>query len=128
MIRATVATADGVVRVESAEHLAELTGWTTQQAERALGVACEQGWQPCFVMTDVAPPDDEPDPPTDEKLRKSILDTATDLASSFAFYDRKEDEALSGDDLEDAVRRGVVTLDEIVAAFRGELEYLEGDS
>jgi len=128
MSKATVATADGVREIHTAEDLADAMGWSVPEAESFMSVMCGPERTPCIVMADARLPVAEPDPPTDEVLRGTILNAAEDLASSFAFYDRKEDEALSGEDPEDAIRRGVVTLDEIVAAFRGELEYLEGDS
>lgn len=50
--------------------------------------------------------------------RQKILDTVSDLGSNFWFYDRKEDEDLSTDDIEEALESGEITLDEIVEAFR----------
>lgn len=50
--------------------------------------------------------------------RKLILMTASDAGLWFIAYNRKEDEELPLGAIEEAVERGEVTLDEIVAAFR----------
>lgn len=47
--------------------------------------------------------------------------TVQDLVTDFISYDRKEDEELPRDQLEDAVRTGEVTIEEIVDRFRSEL-------
>lgn len=54
-------------------------------------------------------------------LRQVILDTVSDLAADFMYYDRKEDEELPRGAIEDAVTSGVVSVDEIVNHFRAEL-------
>lgn len=51
-----------------------------------------------------------------------ILDTVSDLVGRFVYYDRKEDENLSREALNQALRDGVVTVDEIVAVFRYDIE------
>lgn len=51
-----------------------------------------------------------------------ILNTITDLVSKFMYYDRKEDEELPVDAIENAIRNGEITLDEIVDKFRSEIE------
>lgn len=58
---------------------------------------------------------------TPNKRKKLILDTAGDLAVDFVAYDRKEDEDLGIGQIEDAVEKGEVTVDEIVARFRERL-------
>jgi hypothetical protein len=50
--------------------------------------------------------------------RELIFAAAGDLASQFMYYDRKEDEDLPVDAIEDAVAAGEITLDEIAGAFR----------
>jgi hypothetical protein len=55
---------------------------------------------------------------TDAERKQVVLDTVADTALRFAVYDRKDDEELSKDELEELVESGVVTLDEIVEAFR----------
>jgi hypothetical protein len=50
-----------------------------------------------------------------------ILGSARDLASYFLYYDRREDEDLPEGQIEEDVKDGVVTVDEIVAAFRAGL-------
>jgi hypothetical protein len=49
--------------------------------------------------------------------RELIMMSARDAASSFMYYDRKED-VLSVDQLDKAIDAGEVTLDEIAAEFR----------
>lgn len=53
--------------------------------------------------------------------RELILLTVQDLVTDFVSYDRKEDEELPRDQLEDAVRTGEVTVEEIVNEFRSSL-------
>jgi len=50
--------------------------------------------------------------------KEYILATVKDLCANFLYYDRKEDDELSGDDLEEAVKNGIVTIDEMVETFR----------
>lgn len=52
------------------------------------------------------------------RIRKAVRDTVSDLVTNFLYYDRKEDESLSVEDLEQALADGAVTRDEIVAWFR----------
>lgn len=54
--------------------------------------------------------------------RESIINTITDLVSDFLYYDRKDDEELGRGAVETAIRRGDITIDEIVKVFRGRLE------
>ena len=54
-------------------------------------------------------------------MKQKILDTIQDLASSFLYYDRKEDEELSIEDLNGAVKNGEITIDEMVAEFKKHL-------
>lgn len=56
------------------------------------------------------------------KLKKRILDTLDDLMSNFLYYDRKEDCDLEVGDIERAIEEGVITVDEMVEAFRAHLE------
>jgi hypothetical protein len=51
-------------------------------------------------------------------LRANIINTATDLIGEFLYYGRKEDEELDVGDIEKAIIRGVVTVDEIIGIFR----------
>lgn len=55
-------------------------------------------------------------------MKQIILDTISDLCSNFLYYDRKEDEQLSREQLNDAVRFGEITIDEMVEEFRSNLE------
>lgn len=57
------------------------------------------------------------------KTRKqNILATVSDLVANFAYYDRKEDEELPRGEIEEAIQKGEITIDEIVECFRKELE------
>jgi len=54
-------------------------------------------------------------------MRKRILGTVTDLISNFLYYDRKEDEELGVGEIEDAIKRGDITVEEIISLFESEL-------
>jgi len=53
-----------------------------------------------------------------------ILNTIRDLCLDFIYYDREEDEELSKDQLNDAIRNGEISIDEIVAEFRKHLDQI----
>jgi hypothetical protein len=53
--------------------------------------------------------------------KQIILGTISDLCIDFLYYDRKEDENLSPEQLEEAIKSGVITIDEIVEQFRKRL-------
>ena len=55
-------------------------------------------------------------------MKKKILDTISDLCSDFLYYNRKEDEDLSMEQLNESVKSGIITIDEMVAEFRKHLE------
>jgi hypothetical protein len=55
-------------------------------------------------------------------MKQTILDTISDLCSDFLYYDRKEDEQLSMEQLNKAVKTGEITIDEMVAEFKKHLE------
>lgn len=55
-------------------------------------------------------------------MKKKILGTISDLCSDFLYYDRKEDEDLTMEQLNEAVKSGEITIDEMVAEFRKQLE------
>ena len=55
-------------------------------------------------------------------IKEEVIATIGDLCSDFLYYDRKEDEDLSMDKLNKAVADGEVTVDEMVAEFRKNLE------
>lgn len=58
-----------------------------------------------------------------ERSRKDlILDKINDLVANFLYYDRKEDEDLSAKDIEKAVEDGEITVEDMVARFRSQLE------
>jgi hypothetical protein len=56
------------------------------------------------------------------EMKQTILDTISDLCSDFLYYDRKEDEDLTMEQLNEAVKNGEITIDEMVAEFRKHLE------
>lgn len=49
--------------------------------------------------------------------RKNILDAASDAGVDFIYYDRKEDEDLPPEQIEQAIEHGEITVTEIIAAF-----------
>lgn len=55
-------------------------------------------------------------------MKKHILGVITDLVSNFLYYDRKEDMDLPKGAIDKAVENGEITIDEMVQAFREELE------
>lgn len=57
-----------------------------------------------------------------KSVKQSILDIISDLCSDFLYYDRKEDEIIGRDELNEIVANGEITIDEMVEAFRGHLE------
>ena len=48
--------------------------------------------------------------------------TVSDLITDFLYYDRKEDDQLPRGMIEDAVKEGKITVDEIVDLFRTHIE------
>lgn len=56
------------------------------------------------------------------KSRREIIFAAvTDLVSDFLYYDRKEDEDLPRDAIEEALEKGEITVEEILDHFAAEL-------
>ena len=55
-------------------------------------------------------------------MKQQILNTISDLCSDFLYYDRKEDEDLSMEQLNQAVNSCEITIDEMVNEFRKHLE------
>lgn len=55
-------------------------------------------------------------------MKTKILNTIEDLVSQFLYYGRKEDEDLPVGAIDEAVRAGTITVDEIAGAFRTALE------
>lgn len=58
----------------------------------------------------------------DITARQDILDAISDIVSDFVYYDRKDDDSLSSEELRTAVNRGEITIDEMVNEFRRHLE------
>lgn len=56
-----------------------------------------------------------------EKMKELIINAVSDLVSSFLYYDRKEDEDLPRDEIEKAIKNGIITVDEVCARFRDAL-------
>lgn len=54
-------------------------------------------------------------------MREHILLTINDLVTDFLYYDRKEDEELQRGMIEEAIKKGEITEDEIVQRFREKL-------
>ena len=59
---------------------------------------------------------------SNDQIREIILNAISDLVSDFTFYDRKSDEFLSLERLNKAVKTGVISTDEIVEAFKTNLQ------
>jgi hypothetical protein len=57
-----------------------------------------------------------------KSFKLTILDTIEDLCSNFLYYDRKGDEQLSMEQLNEAVKTEQITIDEMVSKFRTCLE------
>lgn len=57
-------------------------------------------------------------PPAEWTRRDWILASVADLASSFMYYDRKEDEDLPRGAIEEAVAAGEISTEEIVEEFK----------
>lgn len=55
-------------------------------------------------------------------MKENILNTIDDLCSDFLYYDRKEDEELSFYDIQEAVKSGEITIDEMVERFKNNIE------
>jgi len=54
----------------------------------------------------------------DERTRREIiLDTVSDLVGKLMYYDRKEDEDLPRGAIEEAIKEGEITVQEIVDYF-----------
>ena len=53
--------------------------------------------------------------------REDIVNTVTDLVSSFLYYDRKEDEDLRIGAIQGAIADGEITVDDIVQRFESRL-------
>jgi len=54
-----------------------------------------------------------------------VLKTIDDLAGSFLYYDRKEDERLPVGKIEELVRDGVITKEEIVQRFKAHIDNIK---
>lgn len=54
-------------------------------------------------------------------MKKLILNTVSDLVLNFTYYNRKEDEDLPCEAIENAIKNGDITIEEIVAKFETEL-------
>ena len=50
-------------------------------------------------------------------MKELILETVDDLVIDFMLYDRKEDEELNIDNINDAIKNGIITKEEIINQF-----------
>jgi superfamily I DNA and RNA helicase len=57
-----------------------------------------------------------------KEMKQIVLNAISDLSSDFLYYDRKEDEDLTAEQLNEAVRNGEITIEEMVQEFRKHLE------
>lgn len=90
--------------VAIAEAIADALGWEVEH--RHVGIPR------VLKSTEVVP---------DTARRKTLLAAARDAGADFAYYDRKEDENLSREDVEEALRAGEVTPAELAGAFLGQV-------
>ena len=54
-------------------------------------------------------------------MKENITNSSKDLVADLLYYDRKEDEELSVDDINNAFKDGTITVDEAVEIFKDEL-------
>lgn len=54
-------------------------------------------------------------------MKEQILGLIPDLISGFLYYDRKEDENVTRDTIQNAIKNGDITIEEIVEKFKEEL-------
>ena len=55
-------------------------------------------------------------------MKDIILNTVDDLVSDFLYYDRKEDENLPRGSIEKAIKKGKISVKEIVDHFESQLK------
>ena len=60
--------------------------------------------------------------PSDIELRQEVLNITSDLVGQLFYYGRKEDSTLSIEKLNDLIRRGVITSEDITTTFKIEVE------
>ncbi len=53
--------------------------------------------------------------------KETIEAVVKDLVSAFLYYDRKEDEDLPKGQIQEAIKNGEISMDEIVELFKGTL-------
>lgn len=53
--------------------------------------------------------------------RQAIRITVIDLAANFLFYDRRDDECLSQGEIQEAIKAGEITIEEIGELFTNEI-------
>jgi hypothetical protein len=58
---------------------------------------------------------------TTEEKKQLILNNIQDLVTDFLWYDRKEDDDLPPEAIEDAIKEGTITIDEMVEEFKKHL-------
>jgi hypothetical protein len=58
---------------------------------------------------------------TNQDKKNLIIGSIEDLVSDFLYYDRKEDEQMDQDFIPNAVRDGIITVDEMVEEFKAHL-------
>lgn len=55
-------------------------------------------------------------------IKQTILDVVSDAVMDLMYYDRKEDEILPRGRIEEALKAGDITIDEMVKCFERELK------
>ena len=64
---------------------------------------------------------------SNEKIKQIILDNIDGLVVDFTYYDRKDDEDLPIQRLNEAVKNGIITVDEMAEEFKRLLENVFND-
>ncbi len=62
-----------------------------------------------------------PSPLEGEELRIAIFNTTKDLVTKFLYYDRRDDEDMPRGLIEKSIEEGLISTDDIITIFSGEL-------
>lgn len=57
------------------------------------------------------------------ELRYTIFDIVDDLVTDFLYYDRKDDDEIGVEELDSAIKSGIITVEEIIAHFAKKLRH-----
>lgn len=62
------------------------------------------------------------------ELRNTIFDIVEDLVTDFLYYDRKDDDEIGVEELDGAIKSGIITVEEIIAHFTKKLRHTYPDT